>query len=120
MRSETASAKVAVAVAPLVEGADRAEARALKRTGSDRVITVLPRSGPRVSVLVLADLAVRILVALAFFGLGGLPYYVTPLALRGAQKARRLLRPFGTAGLVFGTASAHIALVVHMGYTVQF
>ena len=111
MRSETASAKAAVAVAPIVGGADRDGGRVIQRTGPGRAVTAPARSGPRVSVLVLAGLAVTLLVALTFFGLGGLHYYVTPLALRGAQKAHRLLRPSGTAGLVFGIAGAGLMLL---------
>jgi hypothetical protein len=111
MRFETASAKTAVALKPIASVSDGVGPRLVERTGSRPAVKAPARSGPRVSVLVLAVLAVAILGGVVLFGLGGLFYYATPLALRGAQKAHRLLRPSGTAGLVFGIAGAGLMLL---------
>ncbi|HQR47460.1 MAG TPA: hypothetical protein PK598_15785 [Thermoanaerobaculia bacterium] len=74
-------------------------------------MTAPARSPSRLSVLVLAGLAVAAAFGFVLCGLGGLDYYLTPLALRGTQKVHRLLRPSGTAGLVLGIAGMGLMLL---------
>lgn len=59
----------------------------------------------------LAAAVIALIAGVALFGLGGLHYYATPLPARGVERAHRLLRPSGRAGLAFGIAGGVIMLM---------
>ena len=111
MRSEAVRLRTGTAETPAAAGAKTAKVQPIGRTGPVRVAAAPTRSAPRVSVLVLASTTVIAIGAFVLFKLGGLNYYTTPLAARGALKAHKLLRPSGTAGILLGTGGASLMLL---------
>lgn len=78
--------------------------------------TATPGLATRVSSLAASGLAWGALACLGLsvwilFGLGGLEYYSTPLAVRAYEPAHRLLRPSGPAGQSFGLAGTVLMLM---------
>ena len=63
------------------------------------------------NVLVLSALAVVLFSAFVLVGLDGWTYYTTSAAVRGYEKAHRVLRPAGRAGHLFGVAGFLLMLV---------
>jgi hypothetical protein len=60
---------------------------------------------------IVALLVAGVVAGITFLVLGGSRYYTTPLAVRGYEKAHRILRPSGVVGQSFGIAGAILLLL---------
>lgn len=111
MSRRVATARSSAAPIRIAQSPNRDHPHNTPRTASDRKPAGRISSSPFRHVLVLVSVVVAVLAGVTLFGLGGLHYYLTPPAARGAQKAHRILRPSGTVGLVFGIAGAGLMLL---------
>ncbi|MFI5181068.1 MAG: hypothetical protein ACHQPI_06735 [Thermoanaerobaculia bacterium] len=111
MRRESLSSGVAVRAPEPVQVRNGDASHIVAGTVSGRSANRPFLPSPFQNVLVLAGLVVAVIGAFAFLKLGGLHYYAMSPALRGTEEVHRLLRPTGSAGILFGTAGGLLMLM---------